>query len=335
MESEEVSSLVSGLCGLGNHTLIPRSDACASVEALLGQLSGAKRKLDDDRLRSAEMLKASRVRLERLRDSHEAARDAALRRKQLDRLTIDYLLREGHDGAALSLVRESCVGGADGDVDPFSDSRRVLASLDARECGPALEWCRQHRSRLRKVKSSLEMNLHLQIMTEYVRDGRRRDALDHARAHIAPPLGGSDDSVRTAFSAIALGARTSRHPYSAMFHHDAWARLRALFAVDFLRLIGAAQTAPLLTTAGAGLAALKLPCFHACDESSADCPACNDPYRSLAAPLPAAQRAQSSPLCRVSAEVMDEDNPPQALASGAVYSRRSLCGTAAARVFLM
>ena len=198
MESEEVSSLVSGLCGLGNHTLIPRSDACASVEALLGQLSGAKRKLDDDRLRSAEMLKASRVRLERLRDSHEAARDAALRRKQLDRLTIDYLLREGHDGAALSLVRESCVGGADGDVDPFSDSRRVLASLDARECGPALEWCRQHRSRLRKVKSPLEMNLHLQIMTEYVRDGRRRDALDHARAHIAPLLGGSDDSVCTA-----------------------------------------------------------------------------------------------------------------------------------------
>ena len=185
------------------------------------------------------MLKASRVRLERLRDSHEAARDAALRRKQLDRLTIDYLLREGHDGAALSLVRESCVGGADGDVDPFSDSRRVLASLDARECGPALEWCRQHRSRLRKVKSCRDEF----APADHDRACPRRPPPGCARSrsctHRAAPWR-LRRPVRTAFSAIALGARTSRHPYSAMFHHDAGAVARAI-RCRFLRLIGAAQ----------------------------------------------------------------------------------------------
>ena len=60
-----------------------------------------------------------------------------------------------------------------------------------------------------------------------------------------------------------------------------------------------------------------------------ECPVCNEPFKTLAEQLPAAQRSQSSLVCRLSGLPMNEDNPPLVLPSGNVYSRDALLALAA------
>lgn len=55
-----------------------------------------------------------------------------------------------------------------------------------------------------------------------------------------------------------------------------------------------------------------------------NCPVCNDQFAALAAPLPIALHSHSCLVCRVTGEIMNEDNPPMALPNGHVYSRKAI-----------
>jgi hypothetical protein len=54
----------------------------------------------------------------------------------------------------------------------FAEVAPIVAALRARDCGPALAWCAEHRGRLRKARSSLEFRLRLQEFLELVRQVR-------------------------------------------------------------------------------------------------------------------------------------------------------------------
>ena len=48
------------------------------------------------------------------------------------------------------------------DVHIFADAHAILEGLARRDCSGALQWCAQHRARLRKLRSKLEFMLHTQ-----------------------------------------------------------------------------------------------------------------------------------------------------------------------------
>lgn len=55
------------------------------------------------------------------------------------------------------------------DMHIFADVRDVIQSLKQHDCSAALAWCAENRSRLKKIKSSLEFKLRLQEFLELVR----------------------------------------------------------------------------------------------------------------------------------------------------------------------
>ena len=74
----------------------------------------------------------------------------------------------------------------------------------------------------------------------------------------------------------------------------------------------------LLTYLRTGISCLKT--VHCGVQSSSDCVICHDSLLPVASRVPRVQRVVSSLICRVSGQVMDENNVPVLLPNGQVYS---------------
>jgi len=61
--------------------------------------------------------------------------------------------------------------------DVFLVSREVEASLAEHDTSKCLAWCHDNKSKLRKLKSTMEFNLRIQEFIELVRADRRIDAV--------------------------------------------------------------------------------------------------------------------------------------------------------------
>ncbi len=51
------------------------------------------------------------------------------------------------------------------DVHIFAEAHAILEGLARQDCSAALQWCAQHRARLRKIRSKLEFRLRIQVGT--------------------------------------------------------------------------------------------------------------------------------------------------------------------------
>ena len=63
------------------------------------------------------------------------------------------------------------------DVDIFLVCQRVEDALRAHDTAPCLSWCHDNRSKLRRLKSTLEFQVRLQEFIELVREDRQLDAI--------------------------------------------------------------------------------------------------------------------------------------------------------------
>lgn len=62
-------------------------------------------------------------------------------------------------------------------ADVFLVSREVENSLAEHETSKCLAWCHDNKSKLRKLKSSMEFNIRIQEFVELIRADRRIDAV--------------------------------------------------------------------------------------------------------------------------------------------------------------
>ncbi|GAB2286746.1 hypothetical protein Dimus_021141 [Dionaea muscipula] len=74
-------------------------------------------------------------------------------------------------------------------VDVFHEAKRVIAgfaTLHNKEVAPALAWCSENKSKLKKYKSKFEFQLRLQEFIELVRAENNLWAITYARKYLAP-----------------------------------------------------------------------------------------------------------------------------------------------------
>ena len=53
------------------------------------------------------------------------------------------------------------------DVHIFAEAHAILDGLARQDCSAALQWCTQHRPRLRKIRSKLEFRLRIQVINSH------------------------------------------------------------------------------------------------------------------------------------------------------------------------
>lgn len=184
------------------------AEVLAALDSTLAKAQTLKRRLEALHAEERATHAAQRARLEHLQELHEIRGLTDVRYERwahvrLDRLLVDYLLRQGFTDAARDLAREKGVGPLV-DLDAFEEAGRVERALRGGEMREALAWCAENKGALKKINSELELELRLQQFIEMARTGsmdKYMDAIVHARKHLA-----GDQSTRFGLRAAGLMA---------------------------------------------------------------------------------------------------------------------------------
>lgn len=346
--------------------------SCPAVDSVVSLLDGVVEKLSVLKRKAVESIQAEdesaklcKRRIEHLKEhsSDQPAAAGLWKRKRMDRMMVEHLLRCGYYNTAVKLARQSGIEDLV-NIEMFLTAKEVEESLERRETATCLAWCHDNKSRLRKMKgrqsehdakpgrksrvasgspkesedlgmetikgkpelSCLEFSLRIQEFIELVRQNKRLDAVRHARKHFSQAEGSQLDEVRQVMGMLAFPPDTHISPYKDLLDPARWRMLIQQFRYDNYRLHQLGNNSVFTLTLQAGLSAIKTPQCYKEDGSSKspDCPVCSRSLNRLAQPLPMAHCANSRLVCKISGDVMNENNPPMMLPNGYVYGYNSL-----------
>ncbi|CAB1336954.1 unnamed protein product, partial [Coregonus sp. 'balchen'] len=261
----------------------PVVDSVVSLlDGVVEKLNALKRKAAESIQAEDESAKLCKRRIEHLKE-HSSDQPAGVnvwKKKRMDRMMVEHLLRCGYYNTAVKLARQSGIEDLV-NIEMFLTAKEVEESLERQETATCLAWCHDNKSRLRKMKSCLEFSLRIQEFIELIRQNKRMDAVRHARKHFSQAEGGQLDEVRQVMGMLAFPSDTHISPYK---------------------------------------------CYKEDSTSiNPDCPVCSKSLNKLAQPLPMAHCANSRLVCKISGEVMNENNPPMMLPNGYVYDDKVIC----------
>lgn len=110
-----------------------------------------------------------------------------------------------------------------------------------------------------------------------------------------------------------------------LYDDSRWDKLVQEFNKNNYEIFNLTLESLLVMTLQVGLSALKTPACYQQVDRNINCPTCSkDTFGALAEKLPNAHHVTSCLVCRVSGDLMNEDNVPLALPNGYVYSSKAL-----------
>ncbi|KAK4506719.1 hypothetical protein PRZ48_000452 [Zasmidium cellare] len=299
--------------------------ALASLEATLAKAQNLKRKLEQLHAEEQSLQRQQRLRIEHLQQLHEIPSLADVKydtwsHTRLDRLLVDYLLRQGYTQSARELAAEKNINDLV-DVDVFEDCGRIEKSLLDGRTQECLSWCSENKQALKKINSNLELELRLQQFIELARSGdvkNQVDAIVHARKHLA---GGQDTEFGLrAGGLLAHPPDTLVEPYRMMYSPERYIHLARQFVKTHHELFSLPSQPLLHIALSAGLSALKTPSCHSeyalqanANTGAPVCPICSTELNELARNVPYAHHTKS---------YMEDD--PVVLPNGRVFGRERL-----------
>ncbi|XP_037078066.1 E3 ubiquitin-protein transferase MAEA-like isoform X3 [Pollicipes pollicipes] len=309
-----------------HRTSVTVDDVTRLLGTVTDRLRALKRKSEEsitDELESADLCKR---RLKHLMEYNTDSPGVVSqwKRKRLDRLLVDHFVRCGFYELAMSLARQSHIEELT-NIDIFLVAKEVEESLLRKDTGPALAWCHDNKSKLRKSRSKLELYLRQQEFVELVKADRRMEAVLHARKYLSNMDEYQCEDIQSCMALLAFPVDTDIEPYCAMFAESRWQLLIMEFREENFRIYQLSSVSVFNTVLQDGLATLKThQCYRHDGQGNPDCPVCQMPLNELARPLPFSHCTQSRLMCALSGKPIDEHNPPMALPNGNVYGKLAL-----------
>ncbi|XP_043217560.1 E3 ubiquitin-protein transferase MAEA-like isoform X2 [Amphibalanus amphitrite] len=192
-----------------HHSSVTVADVSRLLGSVTDRLRALKRKSEEsicDELQSAELC---RRRLQHLMEygSQSAGLLSQWKRQRLDRLLVDHFVRCGFYELAVNLARHSQIEPLT-NIDIFLVASQVENSLRRKDTGPALAWCYDNKSKLRKGRSKLELRLRQQEFIELVRAERRIEAVMHARKHLSNMDDYQGEDIQSCMALLAFPVDT-------------------------------------------------------------------------------------------------------------------------------
>lgn len=299
-----------------------------ALDNVVENLKNVKRKAEESMLDEQEAAQACKRRLEHLKGMFETPYNPLAvevwKKKRLDRLLVDHLLRSGYHKSAAMLTEHSDLKNLT-NLEIFQVSQKIRESLAAGDTSKCLAWCHDNRSKLRKNKSPLEFKLRQQEFIELIKQGKQGEAVLHARKY----LSNVDDSQQKEFQHMMglfmHSLDTRKEPYRSMLDKSRWHELIELFKEENCKLYQLNTVSVFSVVIQAGLSALKTPhCYLKTGQRNPECPLCSPLLNQLAKELPYPHCSQSKLICSISGQPMNENNPPMMLPNGYIYGEMSL-----------
>lgn len=134
-------------------------DVLKNLDSVIARMRGIKRKLSacaDEEARLYRQVDARVKHLGELNNMHafEDVKYEQWSRKRLDRLLVDYMMRQGYTDSAKALAEEKGIEDLV-DIETFEQMNRIRRSLLDQSVKEALEWCAENKKELRKMDVSI------------------------------------------------------------------------------------------------------------------------------------------------------------------------------------
>nr|GMC92762.1 macrophage erythroblast attacher [Ipomoea batatas] len=317
---KEISAVISGV-GDATDSDLSSDEAAQRLNSLVSRLQGLKRKLEESGRMENLQAQRCRARLDHL-ESMDVENLSDWNRTRLKRILVDYMLRMSYYDTATKFAESRNIEDLV-DIDVFLEAKKVIDALHNKEVAPALAWCVDNKSRLKKSKSKFEFQLRLQEFIEMVRAENMMRAITYARKYLAPWGSTHMKELQRVMATLAFRSNTECAIYKVLFDAKQWDYLVDQFKQEFCKLYGMTLEPLLNIYLQAGLSALKTPlCYE--DDCTKEDPLSQESFRKLAQPLPYSKQHHSKLVCYITKELMDTENPPLVLPNGYVYSTKAL-----------
>ncbi|KAI9768431.1 MAG: GID complex subunit containing RING finger motif [Geoglossum simile] len=301
----------------------------ASIDTMITRMQGLKRKLESLHEEEKSIHEQSRKRIQHLQDLYKIpslvdAKYDEWSRIRLNRLLVDYLLRNGYSASAKELARDRSIEDLV-DVEVFVQCHKIQDSLRRGSTQECLAWCQENKQSLRKNNSNLEFELRLQQFIELVRTRQPQklsEATQHAKKFLAPHKDTQLAEILKAGGLLAHLPNTQTEPYRTLYSHARWDHLARTFIQTHHNLLSLPSRPLLHIALSAGLSALKTPSCHSSYASSSSnanssttsvCPICSTELNELARNVPYAHHTKSY-----------VESDPVLLPNGRIYGRERL-----------
>ncbi|KAK6790962.1 hypothetical protein RDI58_010043 [Solanum bulbocastanum] len=354
---KELSAVINGVSD-ATESDMSRDDAVHHLNSLVSRLQGLKRKSEEGSRTENLQAQRCRARLDHL-ESADPENLSDWHNTRLNRILVDYMLRMSYYNTAVKLAESSNIQDLV-DIDVFHEAKKVIDALQNKEVTPALAWCADNKSRLKKSKvilsnpssaeimetliwSKFEFQLRLQEFIELVRAENMMRAITYAQKYLAPWGSTHMRELQRVLATLAFKSNTEYIMYGnsyvcflalsfidpvflydlVLFDSKQWDYLIDQFKQEFCKLYGMTLEPLLNIYLQAGLSALKTPfCYE--DDCTKEDPLSQESFRKLASPLPYSKQHHSKLVCYITKELMDTENPPLVLPNGYVYSTKAL-----------
>jgi len=309
-----------------NRETVSRKDVLDNLEVLVNKLVGLKRKIEESKKEEEGHIQRFKARMDYLKTYYKKEDAEYLNRwnaSRVDRVVVDYMLREGLYDSAVRLASDSHITDLV-DIDVFISSKKVIEGLSRCDCTEALQWCADNRSKLKKIKSTLEFSLRIQEFVELVRCNKLQQAINYSRKHLSSYAATNMKEIQLAMAILVFLKDTKCERYKNMFDPRHWSELIEQFKHDNYVLYSLTSNSLLDITLQAGISAIKTPMCGEIEYININCPACNPTFSKISGDLPCALHSHSRLRCRITGDIMNEDNPPMVLPNGFVYSKKAI-----------
>ncbi|VDK82025.1 unnamed protein product [Litomosoides sigmodontis] len=285
------------------------------------ELFGSFKQVMDEEMGLIDLLD-TRIKYLQQANTTDVSKQETWRSQRISRLIIDYLLRSGYFETAQKLAEQANVEDMCNKT-VFMIAKQVEDSLSRHETDRCLEWIADNKSKLRRLKSTLETTVRLQDCIELVRRGKRLEAVHYARKFLASLSKDQwSEQVVKVMGLIGFGIPSKSRAYDEYFSEKRWYQLIELFKHENARVYKLMEYSSFNACLCMGLSAYKSPQCHPDPDSR--CPTCRPDMHELAEDLPHSHVSNSKLMCAYSGEPMDDDNEPFMLPNGYVYGANSI-----------
>ncbi|KAI1824441.1 CTLH/CRA C-terminal to lish motif domain-containing protein [Xylaria intraflava] len=297
---------------------VSQQDVLKTLDSMISRMRGVKRKLTAFAEEENKLHRHEEARVKHLTElysiySVDDVKYESWSRTRLDRLLIDYLLRQGYVESARELAQERGIELLV-DVDTFEQMNKIRKCILNGSLQEALAWCTagDTKKELRKMDSNLEFMLRYQQYIELVRTRshiRPDEALAHARKHLFPYRDTYPTEVLHACGLLGLTPEyvAQIDAYKELYAPARWQMLADLFTETHNSLLSIPSVPLLHIALSSGLSALKTPACYSIHPNSAAapshhtslslatnvCPICSTELNELARNVPHALHSKS------------------------------------------
>ncbi|XP_073391294.1 protein RMD5 homolog isoform X2 [Physcomitrium patens] len=224
----------------------------------------------------------------------------------------DCFVAESHGESALSMRTQ------------FWESHQILAQLQAGDLSGALAWAQEHHIALQQRKSSLEFRLQRLQFVQYLVEGKKALALEHARSSFGGFANNHMHEIQRLMGSLLWAGRLQMSPYVDILSNMDWDAIAFEFMHECCAMLGQSYNSPLFVTLCAGSQALPTLLKVAAVmggkkhewQSMAQLP--------MEIELEKGLQFHSIFACPVSRDQSTNENPPMLLPCGHVLCRQSI-----------